>query len=553
MKRQLFNLLLLITFFFSTSNVLANDKKFEISKNIDIYTSLLRELDLFYVDTIQVEKIIKSSIDEMLQGLDPYTVYIPEKETNDFKFLTTGEYGGIGSMISQNENQQIFFSEPYEGMPAQKIGIKAGDVIIEIDGVKIKGKTVSDVSSMLKGQPGTTVKVKIERPFEKAILTKEITREKIQINPVSYYGVVGKNTGYILLNSFTDKASEEVKKAFLDLKKKHQIKLLILDLRDNPGGIIDEAVNITNFFIPKGQDVVSTKGKVKQWDDVYKSKNEPLDAEIPLLLLVNANSASASEIVAGALQDLDRAVLVGNRTFGKGLVQATREVSYNGYLKVTTAKYYTPSGRCIQAIDYAHKNEDGSSTRIPDSLTTAFKTKNGRIVRDGGGITPDVQLQDNKKLTITYYLLAKNMIFDFATEYVHKNKRISSPEEFTITDSEYQEFKQFLKNRNFTYKLKSTELLNRLKEYAKIEGYAEISSEQFDALEKVLSPNIDKDVDLFKKDIVELLNAEIVKRYFYQKGEVRYILKNDEGLKKAVEVLENNEEYIRLLSTPAKK
>jgi carboxyl-terminal processing protease len=533
-------------------NVFAVEKKqtdpnFEISKNLDIYNAVLKELNIYYVDTIKPGVLVKESIDKMLESLDPYTTFIPEEDTKDLKFMTTGEYGGIGSMISQNKENEIVISEPYEGMPAEKAGLRAGDVILEVDGVSLKGKNVSNVSELLKGQPGTDVKITIKHFIDKKPVTKTITREKILINPVSYYGIVAPKTGYILLSQFTDKAGDEVKSALLDLKNNFQIESLILDLRNNPGGLINQAVDITNLFVPKGIEIVATKGKVKQFDDNYKSTEEPLDPKIPLTVLVNSNTASASEIVSGALQDLDRAVIIGTRTFGKGLVQATREVSYNGHLKLTTAKYYIPSGRCIQALDYSHKNEDGSIASIPDSLTKEFKTKGGRIVRDGGGISPDLEVKNEQKLNISYYLYNKNMIFDFATEYVAKNKKIASPEEFKLSDQDYQEFKDFLKKQNFSYTLRSAEYLKKLKEIADFEGYGEMSKDEFTALEKKLAGNTDRDLDLFKKDIEDLLNAEIIKRYYYQKGEIRYQLKDDPELKKALEVLSDKSAYENLL------
>jgi len=550
MNKKSFALLILASFFIlnlSAAEKKQTDRNFEISKSLDIYNSLLRELDIYYVDTIKPNILVKESIDRMLESLDPYTDYIPEEETKDLKFMTSGEYGGVGSIISQNSNNEIVISEPYEGMPAQKAGLKAGDIILEVNGVSLKGKTVSDVSELLKGEPGTIVKLTIKEFNEKNPVTKTITREKIQINPVSYYGVIGNKIGYILLTQFTDKAADGVKSALLDLKNNYHIESLVLDLRNNPGGLLDQASRITNLFIPQGLEIVATRGKVKQFDNSYKSSEDPLDLKIPLIVLVNSNTASASEIVSGSLQDLDRAVIIGTRTFGKGLVQATREVSYNGHLKVTTAKYYIPSGRCIQAIDYAHRNEDGSIARIPDSLTHEFKTKDGRIVRDGGGISPDIEVKNEQKMNISYYLYNKNMIFDFATEFVAKNKKIASPEEFKLTDKEYQDFKDFLKKRNFTYTLKSTEFIKKLKEMADYEGYGEMAKGEFTALENKLAGNTDRDLELFKKDVEDMLNSEIIKRYYYQKGGIRYQLKDDPEVKKALEVFSDKTTYDNLL------
>ncbi|MDR3705521.1 MAG: S41 family peptidase [Paludibacteraceae bacterium] len=553
MNKKNYLFIFLAGIFFINANVFGEEKKqsernFEISKNLDIYNSLFRELDLFYVDSIKPKKLITESINDMLGTLDPYTDYIPEEETKDLKFMTTGEYGGVGALISQNKDNEICIAEPYEGKPADKAGLKAGDIIREIDGVKLKGKTVSDVSDLLKGQPATSVKITIERYNEKSPIVKTINREKIQINPVSYYGVVGDKIGYILLNQFTDKAGDGIKAAILDLKNNHHIESLVLDLRSNPGGLLDQAVAITNFFVPEGLEILSTKGKVKQWDVTYKTTQAPIVPDMPLAVLVNSNTASASEIVSGAMQDLDRGVVIGTRSYGKGLVQATREISYNGHLKVTTAKYYTPSGRCIQAIDYAHRNEDGSIARIPDSLTHAFKTKNGRTVKDGGGITPDIEVKNEQKMNISYYLYSKNMIFDFATQYAAKNKKIASPEEFKLTDKDYDDFKAFLKSRNFSYTLKSAESLHKLKEMADYEGYGDLSKDEFSALEKKLTANTDRDLDLFKSDIEDMLNAEIIKRYYYQQGSIRYTLKSDPELKKALEILGDKEKYKSILN-----
>ncbi|MDR1678784.1 MAG: S41 family peptidase [Prevotellaceae bacterium] len=524
-----------------------SDRSFEISKNLDIYNSVFRELDLFYVDSINPKKLITESINDMLESLDPYTNYIPEEETKDLKFMTTGEYAGIGSIISQNKNKDIYIAEPYEGMPADKAGLRAGDIIREVDGVKTKDKSVSDVSDLLKGTQGTSVKVTLERPYEKNPVQKTIVRDKIQINPVSYYGVMDNNVGYILLNQFTDKATDEVKAAILDLKNKHQITSLVLDLRSNPGGLLDQAVSITNLFIPSGLEILTTRGKVKQWDASYKTTEKPLLPDMPLVVLINGMSASASEIVSGALQDLDRAVIVGARSYGKGLVQATREVSYNGHLKVTTAKYYTPSGRCIQAIDYAHRDDSGNITRIPDSLTNEFKTRAGRSVKDGGGITPDVEVKNEQKMNVSYYLYNQNMIFDYATKYTAANKKIASPEEFSVSDADYADFKAFLKEKDFTYTLKSAEFLKRLKEMAEYEGYGEMAKDEFEALNKKLTADTDRDLELFKKDIEDLLNSEIIKRYYYQKGAIRYNLKNDPELTKAIEILGDKTQYDEIL------
>lgn len=516
-----------------------DDRNFEINKGLDIYYSLFRELNMFYVDSVDPDKLIKTSIDNMLESLDPYTTYIPESEMENFKFMTTGEYGGIGSLIGQRD-EHVIISDPYEGMPAQLAGLKAGDILLEIDGKKLKGLKVSDVSDLLKGVPGTSFNLKVKRPGAKKSLTFDITRDKIQINPVPYYDILENNTGYLRLTNFTDKASEEVKKALIDLKSKGATSI-ILDLRSNPGGILDEAVNIVNLFTNKGETVVTTKGKVKQWDKSYVSKNTPVDLKIPLAVLVNRGSASASEIVSGALQDMDRAVIIGSRTFGKGLVQTTRNLNYNSKLKVTTAKYYIPSGRCIQALDYSHRNEDGSVGRIPDSLTTEFATKNGRTVKDGGGILPDIDIDYEKPGNITIALVKQFLIFDFATEYAYKNKSIASIDQFKVDDSVYESFKSYALNKDFTYSTETSDKLKSLLKTAKEEGYLELADDEFTALKSKLEVSPKTDFDRYKSEISNLLAEEIVKRYYYQKGEIKQGLKNDKALKKAIEVVNNSE------------
>ncbi len=522
-----------------------SDKHFALSKNLDIFNSLFRDLDAFYVDTINYQKTITSGINDMLAGLDPYTVYIPEDQTDFLKQMTTGEYAGVGAEIGQ-QNGRVFINDPFEGKPAQKAGLKAGDVLLDLDGISLKGKTTEQVSNLLKGQPQTMVTLKIQRPGVEKPLTIKVMREKITINPVVYYGVLKNNVGYIMLSEFTENASDEMQQAILNLKE-HHVKALIIDLRNNGGGIIDEAVKMVGFFVPKGTEVVSTRGKVKAWDKTYRTQSEPILPDMPMAILVDDNTASAAEILSGSLQDLDRAVIVGTRTFGKGLVQSIRPLPYNGHLKVTIAKYYIPSGRCIQAINYAEHNADGSPVRVPDSLTHVFKTADGRLVRDGGGIRPDVFVKDSAQLNITYYLYNQNIIFDFATQYALKHKSISEPEQFSITDSDYDAFKQYVKAQNFHYTLQSETLLKKLMATAKIEGYGDLAATDFKSLQTLLTPNIDKDLNLFKKDIKNMINAEIVKRYYYQKGVVRYSLQHDKTLDKAMDVIDNNAEYNKLL------
>lgn len=529
----------------------------QLAKYLDVYNSIFKQLSLYYVDTINAKKIISSSIDEALSSLDPYTTYIPDEESSDFKFMTTGQYGGIGALISQHprsysdslkSDYDVLISEPYEGLPADKAGLKAGDVIVQIDKTKVKGKTISEVSEMLRGIPGTSLEVIINRGGEKNI-KKHIVREKIAIPAVTYYGVVGDSTAYILLSQFTEKSAEGVRTAINDMKSKHNITSIVLDLRNNPGGLLDQAVEIINLFVPQGKEVLSMRGRAKQLDQVFKTSSAALLPDIPLAVLVNSSSASASEIVSGALQDLDRAVVIGTRSFGKGLVQSTRELPYNGHLKFTTAKYYIPSGRCIQAIDYAKRADDGSLSKIPDSLRHEFKTANGRVVKDGGGIEPDFEVKNEMSLNIAYQLWAKNLIFDYATVYCSENKRIAEPESFSITDKDFEAFKSFVKGTDFKYELRTSGRLEWLLDIAKEEGYGERAKDEFAALKKKLTPDIDADMDLFKKDIVDMINGEILKRMYYQKGYVRHTLVSDPVLKKALSVLNDKELYTKTLTS----
>jgi C-terminal peptidase (prc) len=524
----------------------ADERRFSLGKNLDVFNSVVRELDAFYVDTLNYDKTIRAGIDNMLEGLDPYTVYMPKEETDELKMMTTGEYAGIGALIG-GRSGQVFVSEPYEGKPAAKAGLKAGDVLVELDGLNLKGKSTSEVSALLKGQPKTIVKLKVQRPGETKLRSFEVMRERIAIDPVVYYGVVGNNTGYVLLNEFTNSAAEEMRAALLELKNKYHVTSMVIDLRENGGGIIDEAVKMVGFFAPKNTEVVSTRGKLKQWDRTYRTINEPILPDMPLAILVSQNTASASEILSGSLQDLDRAVIIGVRTFGKGLVQSIRQLPYEGHLKVTTAKYYIPSGRCIQAIDYSNRTDDGTPIHVADSLTHEFKTKIGRTVRDGGGIRPDVEVKDSMKVSIAYYLMNQNIIFDFASQYALTHATIAEPESFRITDAEYEQFKQFTKEKKFTYTLQSDKLLKNLMSTAKIEGYDEVAAADFKALQAKLTPNIDKDLDTFRKDITNLINAEIVKRYYYQKGVVRYALPQDKTLLKAEELFKDMSAYNKIL------
>lgn len=533
-----------------------DDRNFQIAKNLDLFNSIFKELDMFYVDTIDAEKMIQNGVRGMLALTDPYTEYYPEEEMSSVKELTTGKYGGIGAAIRYYEaKDRIAVIEPTEGMPAAEAGVKAGDIILAVGGKEMvrgdmKPQDFSEkVSQALRGEPGTSFILKVMRPLknDSTILEFKITRKSIRTNPVPYYGMVRDSIGYLALSSFTENCSKDFKKAFIELKQKGA-KALILDLRDNGGGSLSEAIDIVNFFVPKGQEIVVTKGKLKQAQGSYKTENEPIDTKIPLAVLVNGGSASASEIVSGSLQDLDRAVIIGTRTYGKGLVQTIRPLPYNGTLKVTTSKYYIPSGRCIQAIDYAKKNADGSVARTPDSLTNVFHTAAGREVREGGGIRPDIEVKGDRIPNIVFYLMNEDIIFDYATQYCWDHPTMESVESFKLTDEDYRTFKELVKSRDFTYDRQSEKMLKSLKEVAEFEGYMEGASEEFKALEKKLNHNLDRDLDYFSKQIKTYIAQEIVTRYFYQRGAAMERLKDDEDLEKAISVLKDGKQYSEILS-----
>lgn len=515
-----------------------DEKLFLVDKNLDIYYTLVRELNLFYVDDINPTDLVKTSIDEMLESLDPYTTYIPESDMEDFKFMTTGEYAGIGAMITKH-GDQVVISEPYEGFPAQKAGLKAGDILLEVAGKSTKSMSVEDVSNLLKGPANKVVDVKIERPGQKKNLELAIVREKIQIDAVPYYGMLDDETGYIRLSNFTQNCANEVKKAFVELKEQQGAKKLVLDLRSNPGGLLMESVEIVNLFVPKGSEVVSTKGKVKQWDKTYTATENPIDTLMPMAVLVNQGSASASEIVAGALQDLDRAVIVGTRTFGKGLVQTTRDLSYNTKLKVTTAKYYIPSGRCIQALDYSHRNKDGSVGNVPDSLISEFTTKKGRKVYDGGGIVPDIKIDLDRLSSLSINLARKFMFFDYATKFANEHESIASAEEFELNDETFSDFKAFVKERQFSYQSETEKAFKELMETAKEEKYFDVAEVEFEKLKVKIGHELDQDFESFKDELKEMLTDEIVTRYYYQKGAIKSAIQDDKGIEKAKETLKD--------------
>jgi len=527
------------------------DNYFEISKNLDIFASLFRELNIYYVDETNPGELMKKGIDNMLASLDPYTNFYPESEIEDYRYMTSGQYDGIGALIHQDD-KYVVISEVYEGFPAQKADLRAGDKILKINNIDAMGKKTDDISKFLKGQANTTIKLLIEREGEKKPIEKNINREEIKIKSVSYSGMVASNIGYIKLTGFTKNASGEVKEALQNLKKNPEFKSLVLDLRGNPGGLLDEAVDIVNNFVEKGTEVVSTRGKIKEWDKSYKAANNPTDATIPITVLVDRGSASASEIVSGSLQDLDRGVVIGQRSYGKGLVQNTRPLSYNAQLKLTVAKYYTPSGRCIQALDYSHRNEDGSVDKVPDSLISAFKTKNGRIVYDGGGIAPDIAIEAQKYSTILASLVTKNLVFNFATTYRVNHPNIAPAKEFRLTDAEYEEFVNYVNSKNFDYTTKTEKALDEFKEDAKADKSLDEINADIDALKAKITHNKKSDLNKFKPEIKQFLEEEIASRYYFQNGRLEAGLKDDPELTEAIAVLNDKDRYTKVLTTIVK-
>lgn len=528
------------------------DNDFEISKNLEIFTTLYRQLHLNYVDNINSGDLMKKGIDAMLDDLDPYTVYIPEAEIEDYKLLTTGQYGGVGALIHQS-GAYVIISDPYEGFPAFKAGLIPGDKILEVNKQSAKGKSVSDISSILKGQPGTTISLLIEREGELKPIEKTLTREEIKLQNVPYFGVVGKSTGYIKLTGFTQDAGKEVKEALLKLKEKDKITSLILDLRGNGGGLLQEAVNIVNLFVDKGQLVVNTKGKVEERNFSHLTTNPAVDNKIPLVVLVDRGSASASEIVSGAIQDLDRGLIIGQKTYGKGLVQNIFPISYNSQVKITIAKYYIPSGRCIQAIDYSHKGDNGSADNFPDSLKTAFKTKNGRIVYDGGGIEPDIAIESEKYSNIAISLITKYLTFNYANYYKRNHSTIESAKNFKISDTLYNDFVKYLSGKDYDYTTKSEKNLEELKSIAEKENYFDAIKNEYLALKDKLIHDKNDDLIKNKEEIKLLLKDEIVSRYYYQNGRIESSLSEDKEIKKAIEATDDENFYQKTLKASSIK
>ncbi|WP_310398101.1 S41 family peptidase [Hymenobacter sp.] len=522
-----------------------NERYFEIAKNLDIFATLFKEVNTYYVDEVTPAKLVKTGIDAMLRSLDPYTNYIPEDDIEDFRTMTTGQYGGIGASVVKRNGKTVVQSA-YEGYPAQKAGLLPGDEILDINGVIVDKKSNSDISKLLKGQANSVVKLMVTRYGQDKPVEINITRDKIQVENVPYTGMISGDVGYFQLGSFTVDAGREVRVAVSKLKEQGA-KKIVFDIRDNPGGLLNEAVNISNLFIDKGLDVVSTKGKVTEWNKTYKALDVPLDTQIPVAIITSNRSASASEIVSGVLQDYDRAVVVGERTFGKGLVQATRPLSYNSQLKVTTAKYYIPSGRCIQEIDYAHRSDDGTLGKFPDSLRTAFKTTAGRTVYDGGGVAPDIEVNDREIADITRILLQKSYLFDYATRYRAEHPTIAPARQFKLADADYQKFVAYLQNKNISYSTDAEKSLVDLSKKVKEEKHYDDVKAELEAIRKKVTVNKANDLQRFKPEIKELLEQEIVSRYYFEKGRTESGFDDDPNILAAVAVLNDPNRYAALL------
>jgi len=553
MKKQLSIFIFLLSMLMINMQGIAQEKNhdFEISKNLDIFTELYKQLDLNYVDPINPGELVKTGIDAMVGSLDPFTNFIPESDIEDYKLMTTGQYGGIGALIHK-QGDFVVVSEPYEGFPAQKAGLKPGDKILEVDGQSAKAKTTEEVSQILKGEPGTSIKLLIEREGTPKPFTMNVQRETIKIDNIPYYGMLNENIGYLKLSGFTQNASTEVKKAFVELKENNDLKGLIFDLRGNGGGLLNEAVDIVNIFADKGELVVATKGKDSSRDKSYYTTSKAIDTEIPLVFLVDPGTASASEIVTGSMQDMDRGVILGQRTYGKGLVQNVFPLSYNAKVKITVAKYYIPSGRCIQAIDYSHKDIEGKANKVPDSLISEFSTKNGRKVYDGGGIDPDVKMEPETFSPIAQALYTKFVIFDYANKFNREHESIPPVEKFIITDDIYNNFKGYVDSLNFKYTTDSEKVLNKLKETTENEKYYTDIKGELETLESKLMHNKDEDLIKHRTEISEILKVEIASRYYYQKGKIIASLESDPEVKKAIELLGEKETYSSILSGNAK-
>ena len=554
MKRRL---LYLIIMFVVVSPISAQDAKnhnFEVTKNLDVFNYIYKNLDLMYVDTLNPKEVVGTAIKAMLEGLDPYTVYYPENDVKELKMMLTGKYAGIGSLIRYHKKlHRVVIDEPYEGMPAAEAGLKKGDIIISIDDTLMTNKNTSEVSDRLRGDAGTSFVLKVKRPSTGKVMSFKITRRTIKMPAVPYYGMQKDSIGYINLNSFTEDCSKDVRRAFIDLKAKGA-RGIVLDLRNNVGGSVSEAVDIVNMFVPKGLTIVSTKGKLKRANSDYVTRLEPIDTVIPVAVLVNEETASASEITSGSLLDLDRGIILGTRTYGKGLVQMPMDVPYNGNLKLTTGKYYIPSGRCIQAINYKHNANGGYTEHIPDSLTHVFYTSKGREVRDGGGIKPDIEVKSDTMPNLVFGLTlsAKDtteVLFDYEAEYCAQHPTVAAPSVFDISDSDYEKFKQRVLKSGFTYDLQSESNLKKLIEIAKFEGYYDDAKNEFKALEVKLSHNLSKDMDLYKDQIKMVMVNDILGNYYYQKGSMEANLRYDKVMKEACRLLKSPKDYNQILSS----
>ncbi len=527
----------------------SNDQYFEISKNLDIYSNLFKELNTYYVDPIEPGKLVKTGVDAMLEELDPYTNYITEADIEEYQFMTTGKYGGIGASM-RKKGDDIFIGDVYENSPAQKAGLHPGDMVEAIDNQVVKGKSIDDLSGLLKGSPGTQINMKIKDAFTHLSVQKLVTRGEIEISSVPYYSLIGpgNDIAYVRLTQFTQGCARLVRQAFDSLRTAHPaLKGLVLDLRNNPGGLLNEAVDICNIFVDKGQLVVSTKGKIPDMDEDYKTQGPVWSKDLPLTVLVNHSSASASEIVAGTMQDLDRGVIIGERSYGKGLVQRTRPLGFNAHLKLTIARYYTPSGRCIQALDYAHRNADGSVGYIPDSLKKSYKTKMGRTVKSGGGIEPDVYVKDDPMSLVAVTLYTKNYLFDYATEYASQHPTITSADKFSLTESEFNQFTKWIENKDYSYETETETGLDSLRKIAMKEKYYDDVKSEFDALKSKLSHDKKQDLLKHKEQVKEMLESEIASRYYYTRGRIAQGLQYDKELDKALALIANPTEYQSLL------
>ncbi|HET8860401.1 S41 family peptidase [Marivirga sp.] len=523
-----------------------NDRYFEIIKNLDVFTTLYKELNTYYVDEINPTQIMETGIEAMLESLDPYTNFIPEDRIEEYRIMSTGQYAGIGTTMGKIEDRHVVMMI-FEGAPAEASGVKIGDELVEINGIPVKDYTTDEINKLLKGQIGTTVDIKINRKGIKKPLKYSINRDRINIESVPYYGLIDEDIAYIRLTEFSSGAGASVRSALVELKGKGA-KKVILDLRGNPGGLLNESIEVSNVFIPKGLEVVSTKGKIEEWNKTYTANRNPVDVNIPLAVLISNNSASASEIVAGVMQDYDRGILVGQRSYGKGLVQATRPLSYNSQLKITTAKYYIPSGRCIQAIDYSHRNEDGSIGKIPDSLKSEFKTRAGRIVYDGGGVSPDHAVINKGYAPITIQLIKKGFIFDFATEYYYENTDLNpDPTAFVVSDDLYNKFTTWVSGKDYSYTTATEETIKELKETANNEQYFDFLQKEIDALEKEIEAHKKEDLKVFSVEIKLALKEEIISRYHKRQGMIESSFENDEEVDEAIRLLNDETQYKNIL------